>query len=51
VVAGELQVRLIEEPYLLATHGGTYQRYAATTGRFVPGIGRLKTLKIQEASL
>jgi protein-S-isoprenylcysteine O-methyltransferase Ste14 len=43
VVAVELQVRLIEEPYLVATHGGAYQRYAATTGRFLPGIGRLTT--------
>jgi protein-S-isoprenylcysteine O-methyltransferase Ste14 len=51
VVAVELQVRLIEEPYLLATHGSTYQRYAAATGRFVPGIGRLKTPDTQESSL
>jgi protein-S-isoprenylcysteine O-methyltransferase Ste14 len=42
VTAVELQVRLIEEPYLLATHGGDYQRYAARTGRFVLGIGRLQ---------
>jgi protein-S-isoprenylcysteine O-methyltransferase Ste14 len=43
VVAVEMQVRLIEEPYLLATHGGSYARYAAATGRFVPGRGRLST--------
>ncbi|MGR7028206.1 methyltransferase family protein [Geodermatophilus sp. URMC 62] len=42
MTAVELQVRLIEEPYLLATHGGDYQRYAARTGRFVLGIGRLQ---------
>jgi protein-S-isoprenylcysteine O-methyltransferase Ste14 len=41
VVALEIQVRLVEEPYLLRTHGERYQRYAADTGRFVPGIGRL----------
>jgi protein-S-isoprenylcysteine O-methyltransferase Ste14 len=34
---------LIEEPYLLATHGVTYERYAAATGRFVPGVGRPET--------
>ena len=38
--AVEMQVRLIEEPYLLATHGGSYAGYAAVTGRFIPGEGR-----------
>jgi len=37
----ELQVRWIEEPYLLSTHGAEYARYAARVGRFVPGVGRL----------
>lgn len=37
----ELQVRRVEEPYLLGTHGGNYAAYAAATGRFVPGVGRL----------
>lgn len=41
VAAVELQVRLIEEPYLLRVHGSAYRRYAAATGRFVPGLGRL----------
>ena len=41
LVALELQVRVVEEPYLLRTHGAVYRRYAATTGRFVPGLGRL----------
>ncbi len=36
-----LQVRHVEEPYLLRTHGDTYRRYASRTGRFVPGLGRL----------
>jgi protein-S-isoprenylcysteine O-methyltransferase Ste14 len=43
VVAVEMQVRLVEEPHLLATHGGSYSRYTASTGRFVPGRGRLST--------
>ena len=41
VVAVELQVRLIEEPYLSQMHGSAYHEYAAATGRFLPGIGRL----------
>lgn len=35
----ELQVRLVEEPYLLRTHGTEYATYAARVGRFVPGVG------------
>ncbi|MCC6765835.1 MAG: isoprenylcysteine carboxylmethyltransferase family protein [Deltaproteobacteria bacterium] len=41
VLALELQVRGVEEPYLLRVHGDHYRRYAAATGRFLPGIGRL----------
>jgi protein-S-isoprenylcysteine O-methyltransferase Ste14 len=37
----ELQVRLVEEPYLLRTHGEAYAAWARRTGRFVPGLGRL----------
>lgn len=40
VVAVELQVRAVEEPYLRAVHGTDYDAYAARAGRFVPGIGR-----------
>lgn len=40
VLGLELHVRCVEEPYLLRTHGETYRRYAARTGRFVPGLGR-----------
>jgi protein-S-isoprenylcysteine O-methyltransferase Ste14 len=36
----ELQVRVVEEPYLLRTHGAPYEAYAARTGRFWPGLGR-----------
>lgn len=43
VAAVQMQVRLIEEPYLLATHGGSYARYAASTGRFVPQVGRSRS--------
>lgn len=42
VIAHQVQVRFVEEPYLLQVHGDEYRRYAASTGRFVPGIGRLR---------
>jgi protein-S-isoprenylcysteine O-methyltransferase Ste14 len=38
----QVQVRLVEEPYLLRVHGDAYRAYAARTGRFVPGVGRLR---------
>lgn len=40
IVALEVQVRAVEEPYLSATHGDEYRAYAARAGRFVPGVGR-----------
>lgn len=42
VAALELQVRVVEEPYLLQVHGSSYSTYAAQVGRFTPGIGRLR---------
>lgn len=42
LVALELQVRAVEEPYLARTHGAAYLRYAATVGRFVPLLGRAR---------
>jgi protein-S-isoprenylcysteine O-methyltransferase Ste14 len=36
----DLHVRLVEEPYLAATHGSSYASYAARVGRFVPGVGK-----------
>jgi protein-S-isoprenylcysteine O-methyltransferase Ste14 len=38
-VGVQLQVRLVEEPYLAVTHGEGFDRLAATAGRFVPGLG------------
>jgi protein-S-isoprenylcysteine O-methyltransferase Ste14 len=38
----ELQVRLVEEPHLLRSHGESFRRYAAEVGRFVPGLGRVR---------
>jgi protein-S-isoprenylcysteine O-methyltransferase Ste14 len=41
VAAIQMQVRAVEEPYLLRTHGDNYAAYAARVGRFLPGLGRL----------
>lgn len=38
----EMQVRLVEEPHLLRTHGDEYTQYAAQVGRFVPGVGLIE---------
>ena len=35
----ELQVRVVEEPYLLSKHPDAYRAYLASVGRFVPGVG------------
>jgi protein-S-isoprenylcysteine O-methyltransferase Ste14 len=40
VIAIELQVRLVEEPYLRRQHGEAFERYVATVGRFIPLVGR-----------
>ncbi len=40
VVGIELQVRAVEEPYLLSVHGAIYRDYAGRTGRFLPVVGR-----------
>lgn len=42
VLSIEAQVRLVEEPYLLRSHGAAYRGYAAATGRFVPYLGRMR---------
>ena len=42
VIALELQVRLVEEPHLLRTHGDVYATYAARVGRFIPGVGLVR---------
>jgi protein-S-isoprenylcysteine O-methyltransferase Ste14 len=38
LAAVELQVRFVEEPYLLRAHGQTYRDYCSRVGRFVPGL-------------
>ncbi|BEL07459.1 isoprenylcysteine carboxylmethyltransferase family protein [Actinoplanes sichuanensis] len=44
VIAGiELQVRVVEEPYLQAMHGAACTEYHRRTGRFLPRFGRATT--------
>ena len=38
----QIQVRLVEEPYLHQVHGEAYRTYAERTGRFVPWVGRAR---------
>jgi protein-S-isoprenylcysteine O-methyltransferase Ste14 len=44
----EVQVRLVEEPYLREVHGYRYLRYASRAGRFFPGIGRIRARSSEE---
>jgi protein-S-isoprenylcysteine O-methyltransferase Ste14 len=39
LVGIQLQVRVVEEPYLERMHGDAYRAYTARVGRFVPGLG------------
>jgi protein-S-isoprenylcysteine O-methyltransferase Ste14 len=39
VAAIQLQVRVVEEPYLGRTHGTAYVDYRARVGRFLPRLG------------
>ena len=41
VLSLELQVRLVEEPYLRQVHGSAYETYTARVGRFFPFLGRI----------
>jgi protein-S-isoprenylcysteine O-methyltransferase Ste14 len=43
IVGIEIQVRLVEEPYLHRFHGAAYDDYASRVGRFLPVIGRLRS--------
>lgn len=40
LVALQLQVRVVEEPYLRRMHGASYVEYQAAVGRFLPWLGR-----------
>jgi protein-S-isoprenylcysteine O-methyltransferase Ste14 len=43
IVGIEIQVRAVEEPHLLRSHGDAYGAYAGRVGRFVPGLGKLRS--------
>lgn len=42
VATAELQVRAVEEPYLLRKHGDVYRGYTAGVGRFIPRVGLIR---------
>jgi len=42
IVALELQVRFVEEPYLATVHGEPYDQYRKQVGRFVPRGARFR---------
>ncbi len=48
VLAIELQVRYVEEPHLQELHGHHYSDYAASVGRFVPGVGRNTATRLDD---
>ena len=43
VAAVQLQVRVVEEPYLARLHGSSYATYAMRVGRFLPYLGRARS--------
>lgn len=40
VASIEVQVRVVEEPYLVRVHGDSYRSYGQAVGRFLPVLGR-----------
>jgi len=40
VATYQIQVRLVEEPYLRHVHGDAYRAYSERVGRFIPFVGR-----------
>ncbi|ASR39224.1 hypothetical protein BAY61_12750 [Prauserella marina] len=50
IAAIEIQVRAVEEPYLLRAHPDSYGAYAGSVGRLVPGFGRVRGIGAREAS-
>ncbi|MER6610859.1 isoprenylcysteine carboxylmethyltransferase family protein [Streptomyces sp. NPDC000927] len=51
LAAAQLQVQVVEEPYLASVHGDDYAAYSAGTGRFLPAIGRRAVREKLEARL
>ncbi|GAA1025759.1 isoprenylcysteine carboxylmethyltransferase family protein [Virgisporangium ochraceum] len=42
VLSVQVQVRAVEEPYLVGVHGTAYVAYASRVGRFVPRLGVMR---------
>ena len=42
IVALQIQVRVVEEPYLHQVHGAAYDSYTQRVARFLPGFGRAR---------
>jgi len=40
LAAVQIQVRVVEEPYLARVHGAAYLAYVSRAGRFLPRLGR-----------
>lgn len=45
LIALQMQVRAVEEPYLARLHGSAWTVYAGRVGRFLPGIGTISTVE------
>lgn len=50
LIALQIQVRVVEEPYLRRIHGPRWDVYAAAVGRFVPLLGTTRLPKELDAS-
>lgn len=46
VIAVDLHVRIVEEPYLANVHGSSYREYTERVGRFVPLLGKIARPKL-----
>lgn len=43
IIAIQLQVRVVEEPYLASHHGRAWDAYSSRVGRFLPKVGTITT--------
>jgi protein-S-isoprenylcysteine O-methyltransferase Ste14 len=51
IVSIQMQVRAVEEPYLIRTHGRSYTDYAARVGRFLPCLGAIPPSSTRDTGL
>lgn len=43
----QVEVRFVEEPFIEERHGTRFTSWAARTGRFVPGVGALRAVRVR----